>query len=59
MVHNHPSNHPQPSKPDIEMTRQVREALEKVGVVLHDHLIMSRRGHTSFRQLGLLDSKSR
>jgi DNA repair protein RadC len=59
MVHNHPSNHPQPSKPDIEMTRQVREALEKVGVVLHDHLIMSRRGHTSFRQLGLLDSKAR
>ena len=58
MVHNHPSNHPQPSKPDIEMTRQVREALEKVGVVLHDHLIMSRRGHTSFRQLGLLDGKS-
>ncbi|MBK8173945.1 MAG: DNA repair protein RadC [Rhodospirillales bacterium] len=55
MVHNHPSNHPQPSKPDIEMTRQVREALEKVGVVLHDHLIMSRRGHTSFRQMGLLD----
>ena len=25
MVHNHPSNYPQPSKPDIEMTRQVRD----------------------------------
>ncbi len=59
MVHNHPSNHPQPSKPDIEMTRMVRDALDRVGVVLHDHLIISRRGHTSFRQLGLLDSKSR
>lgn len=59
MVHNHPSNHPQPSKPDIEMTRQVRDALDRVGVVLHDHLIISRRGHTSFRQLGLLDAKSR
>jgi DNA repair protein RadC len=59
MVHNHPSNHPQPSKPDIEMTRQVRDALDRVGVTLHDHLIMSRRGHTSFRQLGLLDVKSR
>jgi DNA repair protein RadC len=54
MVHNHPSNHPAPSKPDIAMTRQVREALEKVGVVLHDHLIVSKRGHTSFRQMGLL-----
>ena len=59
MVHDHPSNHPQPSKPDIEMTRQVRDALDRVGVVLHDHLIISRRGHTSFRQLGLLEAKSR
>lgn len=59
MVHNHPSNHPQPSKPDIEMTRIVRDALDRVGVVLHDHLIISRRGHTSFRQLGLLENKPR
>jgi DNA repair protein RadC len=54
MVHNHPSNHPAPSKPDIEMTRQVRDALDRVGIVLHDHLIISRRGHSSFRQMGLL-----
>lgn len=54
MVHNHPSNHPAPSKPDIEMTRQVGDALQKVGIVLHDHIIVSKRGHTSFRQMGLL-----
>jgi DNA repair protein RadC len=54
MVHNHPSNHPAPSKADIEMTRQVREIVEKLGIVLHDHIIVSRRGHTSFRQMGLL-----
>jgi len=54
MAHNHPSNHPAPSKPDIDMTRQVREAVEKVGIVLHDHLIISKKGHTSFRQMGLL-----
>ena len=59
MVHNHPSNYPHPSKPDIEMTRQVRDALDRVGIVLHDHLIISRRGHTSFRQLGLLEVKAR
>jgi DNA repair protein RadC len=41
------------------MTRQVRDALDRVGVVLHDHLIISRRGHTSFRQLGLLEVKAR
>jgi DNA repair protein RadC len=57
MVHNHPSNHPTPSKSDIEMTRQIKEALDKVGILLHDHLIISRRGHTSFRQIGLLESR--
>ena len=55
MVHNHPSNHPAPSKADIEMTRTVREIVESLGIVLHDHIVISRRGHTSFRQLGLLD----
>lgn len=54
MVHNHPSNHPAPSKADIEMTRVIRETVEKLGIVLHDHII-SRRGHTSFRAMGLLD----
>ena len=55
MVHNHPSNHPAPSKPDIETTRLVRETVEKLGIVLHDHIIVSRRGHTSFRAMGLFD----
>jgi DNA repair protein RadC len=59
MVHNHPSNHPAPSRPDIDMTRQIRDALDRVGIVLHDHLIISRRGHTSFRQLGLIEGKGR
>ena len=54
VVHNHPSNHPQPSKADVAMTREIREALKKVNVMLHDHLIISRRGHTSFSQMGLL-----
>ena len=54
MVHNHPSNHPAPSKPDIDMTRQIREVVEKVGIVLHDHLIVSKRGQSSFRQMGLM-----
>ena len=54
MVHNHPSNHPAPSKPDIEMTKIIRETVERLGIVLHDHIIVSRRGHTSFRAMGLL-----
>jgi DNA repair protein RadC len=54
MVHNHPSNHPKPSSGDIEMTQVVRQALAAVGVVLHDHVVVSKKGHTSFRQAGLL-----
>ncbi|TVR78116.1 MAG: DNA repair protein RadC [Rhodospirillales bacterium] len=54
MVHNHPSNQYRPSPSDVAMTETVRQALELVGIVLHDHLIIARRGHSSFRRLGLL-----
>ncbi|MFD2234305.1 RadC family protein [Phaeospirillum tilakii] len=54
MVHNHPSGDPKPSKADIEMTRAVREALAVVGVQLHDHLVIGRKGDVSFKALGLL-----
>lgn len=54
LVHNHPSGDPTPSQGDIKMTRDVRDALEKIGVTLHDHLIIGRNGHESFRARGLL-----
>ena len=54
MVHNHPSGDPTPSKGDIEMTTEVREACEKLGISLHDHLIIGKSGHASFKSLGLL-----
>lgn len=54
MAHNHPSGDPQPSRADIEMTREVREAAEKLGITLHDHVIVSKSGHNSFKSMGLL-----
>jgi DNA repair protein RadC len=54
MVHNHPSGDPTPSKDDIAMTREVKEAADKLGIVLHDHIIVGRRGHASFKALGLI-----
>lgn len=54
MVHNHPSGDPTPSKTDIEMTREVRDAGAKLGIALHDHLIVSRHGTASFKALGLI-----
>lgn len=54
LVHNHPSGDPKPSRADIEMTQKVRDACAAVDVRLHDHIIISRAGHTSFRSAGLL-----
>lgn len=54
MVHNHPSGDPTPSQADIQMTRAIRDAVEAVGIVLHDHLIIARGRHLSFRAQNLL-----
>ncbi len=54
MVHNHPSGDPTPSQGDIAMTREVAEAAAKLQISIHDHLIIGRDGHASFKALGLL-----
>jgi DNA repair protein RadC len=54
MVHNHPSGDPTPSRADIDMTKQVQEAGEKLGIILHDHLIIGRSGETSLKSMGLI-----
>ena len=54
IVHNHPSGDPTPSRPDIDMTRQVIEAARALGIDVHDHLIVGRDGVASFKQLGLM-----
>ena len=54
LVHNHPSGDTSPSQADIGMTKQVVEAARPLGIVIHDHLIVGRGGHTSFRAEGLL-----
>lgn len=54
LVHNHPSGDPTPSRADIEVTKEVQDAAAKLGIALHDHLIISREGPASFKSLGLL-----
>ena len=54
MMHNHPSGDPKPSRDDIEMTREIKAAAEALGIAIHDHLVIGRKGHASFRSLGLL-----
>ena len=54
MVHNHPSGDVTPSRGDIDMTREVAEAAAKLQISVHDHLIIGRDNHASFKALGLL-----
>ncbi len=52
---------PAPSAPDIQITRQLREAAKTVDIELLDHVILGRptadplgRGYYSFREAGVL-----
>ncbi|MCB1507239.1 MAG: DNA repair protein RadC [Hyphomicrobiaceae bacterium] len=54
LVHNHPSGDPTPSRADIEMTRTIADAGKPLGVLVHDHIIVGRQGHASFRTLRLI-----
>ena len=54
LVHNHPSGDPTPSKADISMTREIVAAAKALGLAVHDHLVIGRGGHASFKSLGLL-----
>lgn len=55
LVHNHPSGDVTPSRADIDMTKAVQEALTKIDIALHDHVIVGRGQTASFKQLGLLE----
>jgi DNA repair protein RadC len=54
LAHNHPSGDPTPSRADIEMTRDVVDAAKALKITVHDHVIVGRSGHASFKALGLL-----
>jgi len=54
LVHNHPSGDPTPSHADIAMTRQIVDAGKPLGVLVHDHIIIGRNGHTSMKGQGLI-----
>ena len=49
LVHNHPSGDPTPSRADIEITKVIAGIAKPLGIALHDHIIVGRQGHTSFR----------
>ncbi|WP_242184630.1 JAB domain-containing protein [Sphingomonas sp. CARO-RG-8B-R24-01] len=54
LVHNHPGGDPAPSQADINATRRLARAADALEIRLHDHLIISANGFTSFRAQGLV-----
>ncbi|WP_416146024.1 JAB domain-containing protein [Parvibaculum sp.] len=54
LVHNHPSGDPTPSNADVQMTRQIVDTAKPLGIEVHDHLVVGKGRHASFRSMGLL-----
>lgn len=54
LVHNHPSGDSTPSRQDIAVTKDICDAGRKLGIAVHDHIIIGKDGHTSFRSKGLI-----
>lgn len=53
-AHNHPSGYTRPSRQDIELTREMKEALKLFDVLLLEHIIVSKHSYFSFLEEGLL-----
>lgn len=54
LVHNHPSGDSAPSRQDIALTRDIAEAGKRLGISVHDHIIVGKDGFTSMRSSGLI-----
>lgn len=54
VIHNHPSSYLKPSSEDMEVTKQLKEASQVMGIPLVDHLIISEDNYFSFRENGLI-----
>jgi len=54
VLHNHPSGDPTPSRADVEMTQAIIAVAKPLGIAVHDHLIVGRNGHASFKALQLI-----
>lgn len=54
LLHNHPSGDPTPSKQDFQVTRQMKEAGNILGIPLLDHIVVGDQCYISFREQSLL-----
>ncbi len=53
-AHNHPSGELNPSDADLKIHEQLVQAAKILGIRVLDQIIVTRKGHCSFQELGLL-----
>jgi len=54
VAHNHPAGNLEPSEADVDITRQLRQAGEIMGIELLDHIVFNQREYYSFLESGRL-----
>ena len=54
LAHNHPSGNLKPSRQDMDITKQVKEAARLMRISVIDHLILTNAGYYSFADEGEL-----
>ena len=54
LAHNHPSGSMKPSRKDMEITKQVKDAARLMRITVTDHLILTDTGYYSFADEGQL-----
>jgi DNA repair protein RadC len=55
LVHSHPSGNPEPSVPDVALTRRLLASAKLLHITLLDHIVVADRAHVSMLERGLLD----
>ncbi|KJU83922.1 DNA repair protein RadC [Candidatus Magnetobacterium bavaricum] len=54
LVHNHPSGSLRVSDEDIKLTKNLKRTADSLGIVIHDHLIVTNDAYVSLSQKGLI-----
>ena len=54
LIHNHPSQDPEPSREDKEITARLKECCDLMGLRLLDHVVIGDGDYVSFADRGLL-----
>ncbi|HRP93509.1 MAG TPA: JAB domain-containing protein, partial [Ignavibacteriaceae bacterium] len=54
LIHNHPSENPEPSNEDISITKKIVEAGKIMDIPIFDHIIIAGNSYTSFVEKRLI-----